>query len=250
MSGWLFLLQQTAAAGSLLMCLGLWHGLRKANLWRLTVTALICGAVTLTATLTRRMPVRMLALVLIAFLSPRAAWPGMPASRQLSMGSCCLLLTLLMSGCGRLLHTLGLSHTPLVLLQAALLPLLLRLFPRNAHASWLLLEITCGGHRLEMTALVDSGNLLRDPLTGLPVIVISQPAAGRLAPVEHGFPPGMRLLRVRTAAGAFLMPVFRPESIRGLLPGGWHTLHALIGLGADACGGFQALVPSSILSPS
>ena len=96
---------------------------------------------------------------------------------------------------------------------------------------------------------MDSGNLLRDPVTGLPVIVMSRKAASQLVPLpeEDNLPPGMRLISVRTVAGPSLMAVFRPEQVRVLLPGGWRSARAIVGLSPDGYEGFQALLPASLL---
>ena len=108
-----------------------------------------------------------------------------------------------------------------------------------------------GGHRLTLTALIDSGNLLRDPVTGLPVIVISRRAASRLTvlPQPGRLTPGMRLLSVRTVAGTALMAVFRPSAVFIEEKGVWRAVNAIVGLSPDGYEGFQALVPASLIPP-
>lgn len=242
MSGWLFLLQQTAASWSLLVSLGVCAGLRKPRMGRVSLTALGCGAASLLAC--AGVPLRLAALVLITILAPLAAWPHVPRCRRVSMGLCCLTLTLLMAGCARLLYAFGVARTPLVLAQCLMLPLLVRFLPSSSQAACILLEITHRAKRLELTALVDSGNLLRDPITHLPVIVISRQTASRFLPEA----PRLRLISVRTVAGSALMPVFRPDLVRVLLPQGWQTIETVVGLSPDGYSGFQALMPSSVIS--
>jgi hypothetical protein len=106
-----------------------------------------------------------------------------------------------------------------------------------------------GCQRLTLTALIDSGNLLRDVITGLPVIVISRRAAGRLMllPPDGSLLPGMRLMTVRTISGSAMMTVFRTDSVRLMHGGSWQEVRALIGLSPDGYDGFQALVPASVL---
>lgn len=244
MSGWLFLLQQTASSWSLLTSLGVCAGLRKPQIWRVGLTALCCGGASLLACASA--PLRLATLVFITSLAPVAAWPHVPRCRRAGMALCCLTLTVLMAGCARLLHALGLARVPLVLAQCLLLPLLLRFTPSPAQAACILLEITHRTQRLELTALVDSGNLLRDPITRLPVIVISRHTASKLLPDR----PQLRLISVRTVAGSALMPVFRPDLVRVLLPHGWQTIETVVGLSPDGYSGFQALMPSSVISPS
>lgn len=248
MSAWFYLLQQAASAWSLLLSLGLCLGLRKASLLRLTATALLCGTVALLCAINPHPFPRCMALLLITAGAPVAAWPGIPHAKRRRTALCCLLLALLMSGCTRLLHSLGLRRAPLILVQFALLPLLIHLTPASSRDSCITLRLTHAARSLELTALVDTGNLLRDPITRLPVIVVSRQAATRLLPDAGELLPGMRLISVHTVAGSALMPVFRPQLVRLLLPQGWQTVHAIIGLSPDGYSGFQALIPACVIS--
>lgn len=229
-----------------MVSLGLCAGLRKASMLRLTSAALVCGCVSLACAVMPALPLRLAALALITPLAPMAAWPGLPRSQRRRIAGCSVILALLMAGCARLLHGLGLTRTPLVLAQFTLLPLLVRCLPATGHAACVTLEIIHSSRRLQLTALVDSGNLLRDPLTRLPVIVISRKAAARLLPDTRALAPGMRLISVRTVAGSTLMPIFRPGKVRLMQSGGWQSIHAMIGLSPDGYSGFQALVPAGV----
>jgi len=248
-SPWLYLIQQTISSWSLLVSLGFCLGLRKVNTLRLSLAALGCGLVSL-AGLRGPGAFRALALLAIMLFSPMAAWPGLPPSRRVPTALCTLTLTLLMAGCARLLLALGLDHTPLALAQALLLPALTRFAPGQLHPTCVTVDITFDSRRISLTALVDSGNLLRDPLTRLPVIVISRRASSRLFPDASELSPGMRLISVRTVAGSTLMPIFRPTELRIRLPQGWQDVHAIVGLSPEGYSGFQALVPSCVLSSS
>lgn len=243
-SGWLFLLQQTTASWSLLVTLGACMGLHRPHWGCVALTALWCGGAALLGAMVCGALLRAALLLGIAVLAPMGAWPHVPRCRRLGMCLCCLVLSVLMAGCARLLHMLGLSHTPLLLAQCLLLPVLVRLAPAANRNACVLLEITNSAARLELTALVDSGNLLRDPITRLPVIVVSRQTAAKLLP---GTPP-MRLISVRTVAGSALMPVFRPDLVRVLLPQGWQTVQTVVGLSPDGYSGFQALMPASVIS--
>lgn len=245
MSPWLYLLQQSFSAASLLFTLGLCLGLRRLHPLRLAATSLLCGLASLLGAAGAGL-MRITALALVTLLAPVAALHGLPRARRISAALCSLGLTLVMAGCGRLMHSFGLARTPLILGQAAALPAVVRLMPSTAGGSCITLEITHGRRRIALTALVDSGNLLRDPLTRLPVIVISRKAAAQLIPGLQEFSPGMRLISVRTVASTALMPIFRPDGVRLCLPQGWHTAQAVIGLSPDGYSGFQALVPQSL----
>lgn len=112
---------------------------------------------------------------------------------------------------------------------AALWPVLLA-FTAAAAVLWYLpgwlrpgsgtLEIAWRGKTAHMPALADSGNLLSDPVTGLPVVIVPRAAAVPLLPA--GFDPGdlatlpmgCRLIGVETAAGRKTLPCFRPDALR------------------------------------
>ncbi len=82
------------------------------------------------------------------------------------------------------------------------------------------LRIVWRGRAALLPAIRDSGNLLTDPVTGLPVIVIPTdrlraafPEIGEISIDGAGLPVGFRLLRVGTAAGSRLLPCFHPDAV-------------------------------------
>ena len=114
-------------------------------------------------------------------------------------------------------------------------------------------ELTVGEHSVLLPAMVDTGNLLRDPITGLPVLVVPFRAVRVLLPeiarwVQHQeLPPRMRLISVRTAAGSSLLPVFRPDSCRLYLNGRSCDADVVVAVTGQEYGGIQALVPLAAL---
>ena len=114
-------------------------------------------------------------------------------------------------------------------------------------------ELTVGEHSVLLPAMVDTGNLLRDPITGLPVMVVPFRAVRVLVPeiarwVQHQeLPPRMRLISVRTAAGSSLLPVFRPDSCRLYLNGHSCDADVVVAVTGQEYGGIQALVPLAAL---
>ena len=104
-----------------------------------------------------------------------------------------------------------------------------------------------------LPAMLDSGNLLNDPITNLPVLVIPQKAAGTLFPdvrdlgCLQSLPLGFRLLNVRTAAGSSLLPMFRPDECRIYVNGSACKAELLVAIAGREYGGVQALVPMSAL---
>lgn len=104
-----------------------------------------------------------------------------------------------------------------------------------------------------LPAMLDSGNLLRDPITGKPVLVIPARAARTLFPDLEDpsnlteLPLGFRLLNVRTAAGSSLLPMFRPDECRIYLNGSACRADLLVAVAGEEYHGVQALVPMAAL---
>ena len=113
------------------------------------------------------------------------------------------------------------------------------------------IELHWQGRSLVLPAMADSGNLLRDVVTGLPVIVAPLRASCRLEPDlvdwhrAQTLPRGFRLLRVRTAAGSCLMPLFRPEGCWLYLNGRRIETRAMVAVAGPEYRGVQALIPSA-----
>lgn len=251
-SGWLYLIQQTMCGLCLLLALGRAAGLARRSFPRLGAVALLAALGTLLSARAALPWLRTaLAAVFMAF-APLAAWPGVP--RRLRFPLCLTHLTLGMTlaGWARLLAGLGVWLAFVPFAACALLYAAVPLMRRVEHPRCVTAEIRMGSHRLTLTALIDSGNLLRDPVTGLPVIVISRRAASRLTllPPPGRLTPGMRLISVRTIAGTTLMAVFRPTAVFLEEKGNWRAVNAIIGLSPDGYEGFQALVPAHLVPPS
>lgn len=78
----------------------------------------------------------------------------------------------------------------------------------------------------EVTALIDTGNRLCEPFSGLPVVIVSGDCLGGiLDPVcldeEAALPPGFRLVRYQALGGGGRMRCFRPESLCWLKRNRW-----------------------------
>lgn len=245
---WLYILEQTGLTCCLLLAIGISAGLRRKTPLRLlgvslAVAALSAGMVQAPALL------RCAALLLCATGAPLLAWPGAPRRiwwRMIAAGS---FLSMGITGMMRFLQPFGWPSALIVLGCCVLLRTVPSLLPKPAETPRLAtVDIRHGPHHLTLTALIDSGNLLRDGVTGLPVIVISRRAAQRLVQLpDHGaltYP--FRLLTVRTVNGTGMMTVFHPDSVCLLLPGGWVQVETLLGVSPEGYDGFQALVPASL----
>lgn len=139
---------------------------------------------------------------------------------------------------------------------------------RRQHASLAVLpaEVTLGGRTVVFPALVDTGNRLRDPFTGAPVMVVEYGTARRLIP-----PSLQPLLLGRTVPGVgeplaerfCILPFvalgnqrgvlygFRPDRVRVRHGDGWHLLGpVVVGVCPDVLspeGWYRGLLPQDAL---
>ena len=162
---------------------------------------------------------RIISLVLIcvvAFGFDKSAW---------RRGGIFLLLTMALGGLALQLErgnvlTLLLAGISLWLLTAAAFG------GRVGGRSFLPLEISDGEKTLHLTALIDSGNTLRDPVSGESVLVVGPEAANNLtglsveqlsAPMEtltFRAVPGLRLIPYRAVGGSGMLLAKRFPQVR------------------------------------
>ena len=246
---WLYLLEQTCLTCCLLLAIGLSAGMRKGSPVRLilvsatvaVVSAVMAGASTL---------LRGTALLCCAAGMPLLAWRGAPKRIWLRMIAAGSFLSLGLTGLMRFMSPFGWSAGLMVLLACLLLRAVPLMTPKPEEIPRLAtVDVRHGSHHLTMTALIDSGNLLRDSVSGLPVIIVSRRAAQRLIqlPEEGKIVYPFRMLTVRTVSGTALMTVFHPDSVCLLLPEGWVRVETLLGVSPEGYDGFQALVPACLM---
>ncbi len=250
-SGWLFLLEQFLAGFAMMMTLSRLSGVRMR--WGRCLTVSLGAAGMALGFVRLNMALRFLGLMLLSAGTAWMALPGLPRYMKPRAALCAMLLGLLYAAAARWLNGVPLPALVLSGLIAAFLMTLPRAIPKPAELPRLAaVDVRCGAHRIGLTALIDSGNLLRDAVTGLPVVVISQCAASRLValPSNHDLAPGMRLMPVRTISGTTLMVLFRPDETRLCIGKTWQTVQCLIGVSPGGGEGFQALVPASLLNAS
>lgn len=248
-SSWLYLIEQTCCGACLLTAVGLSAGLRRLGLWRILLTSSLLSLLPMAA---QSLPawVRLLLLPLTA-LAPMVAFPDAPRRLRPRMALLSAMLSLWLTGLLRLLAPLALPGAIALMLGCAALAAIPRTVARASDVPLsATVDLRFGMRQLTLTALIDSGNLLRDAVTGLPVIVISRRAAAKLLPLpsDGALLPGMRLMNVRTIAGTSLMTILRPDGLRILTGGQWQDAQALIGLSPDGYEGFQALVPACLVA--
>lgn len=240
-SGWLFLAQQVAASLCMVLAVGRALGAPTRVGGRQVLCAL-AGALAAAGTFAAGSAAVRWTLVPMLCALPILAYPTLfPASLR-ALPGLTLLAVMTALGWGRLLRAAGLAAAPSQLAACALLLMLPRLVPAAPSAKHAALRLRIGRRTVHADALVDTGNLLRDPVTGLPVIVVAphvlqrmipQPAPDRLA-------PGMRLMPVRTFAGQALMILIRPDEVCV----GRRSVQAMLALSLDPTPRFEALVPA------
>lgn len=236
-SGWLFLMQQTLAALAVTAAAARWAGMRLPP-GRSVLLALATSGLSLPAQGGNVLP------ALCAACAVYAAAAGLPRRHRLRLTGAFIAAVLMSAGLMRLLHT----HLPPLWIPAGCTALMLMRPSAAPCPPAVLAEIRLGAHRVTLAALTDTGNLLRDPLTGLPVIVCARRALTPLCPdaAREPYPSGMRLISVRTVAGSALMPVFRPDSLRIRQARAWREVRAVIGLAPMGYRGCQTIVPASL----
>lgn len=116
--------------------------------------------------------------------------------------------------------------------------------------SYVPVELSCGENRLHLTALQDTGNTLRDPITGRPVLVVGADAAQKLTgltreqlrnPVESiGVIPGLQLIPYNSIGSRGFLLALRLHNVRiGKWQGSSLVAFAPEGLGSENM--YQAL---------
>ena len=121
---------------------------------------------------------------------------------------------------------------------------------RIGGASYIPVELTHRGKQIHLTALQDTGNTLRDPVTGHQVLVVGADVASKLTgltreqlqrPVESmGALPGLRLIPYRSVGGSSFLLAMRFQDVK---IGKWKgsTLVAFAPDGLNSEGTYQAL---------
>jgi len=121
---------------------------------------------------------------------------------------------------------------------------------RIGGVTYIPIELTYGKKHLHLTALQDTGNTLRDPLTGRQVLVIGADTAGELTGLTReqlrdpvgslGTLPGLRLIPYRTVDSHRFMLAMRFQNVK---IGSWQgsSLVAFSPEGFSPDGAYQAL---------
>ena len=239
-SGWLLLFQQTFCAGMILWATALRMRTRPSAL-HLALASLGCGIACTSSLILSGGTARFACAVAVMILSMRMLH-ALPAALALRGLLSALALTVILTGLiGAAAPGGAMPLLPLLSLCLPMLPLLDKRIPAPRTG---MLSLTLQGTTLRLRALIDSGNLLHDPLTALPVIVCSSGAVTPLLPFAED--DAMRVIHAQTASGRMTMPIFRADAVVLTLGGKQISLRAMIAAAPEGFGHFDALVPASL----
>jgi stage II sporulation protein GA (sporulation sigma-E factor processing peptidase) len=106
------------------------------------------------------------------------------------------------------------------------------------------LRVWRGGRRYELDALLDSGNMLREPLTGLPVVMLDGHMGQKLVGAAHAVE-----IPFGTAGGTATVKAAPAERVEALCRGRWKDLGDLYLAVCEVrlAGGVEALLPPAAL---
>jgi len=151
------------------------------------------------------LPLRLITLVpaslLICVPAAPAMWP--------TVWLCLLALSLLCGGLSLLLPPLGLCGGTICLLGGALLTRLALAGHPPLHGGWLVrLRLSVDGRTARFPALIDTGNRLREPFSGLPVLIAEAALLKDILPKR-----GYRIVRFGALGGEGRMACFKPTAV-------------------------------------
>ncbi|MBQ9120813.1 MAG: sigma-E processing peptidase SpoIIGA [Clostridia bacterium] len=110
-------------------------------------------------------------------------------------------------------------------------------------------RVTVGGQSLRFSAVCDSGNFLKDPLTDTPVILVSESVPGASWLLSYENPKGYRAIPYESVGGSGLLFGHKPESLSVEYRGRTYRPDALIAVakGTQSFDGKGGCVPALLL---
>ncbi len=224
------------------------------------------------------LPVRFALTALTAALMTLAGPGYRSAGAYAKMTGCLMLVTLCYGGAmsclwmflsprGIIVNNgavyLDLSPTVLILSAAVFYAVFSlaagRLRRRTLERSACRLEIERGGRSAAVDAIFDTGNMLREPFSGLPVIIAERGYIENVLPpgidgftdgaAQSASPGGIRVVPYSSVGGGGLLAAFRPDSLKVLSPEGTREAEAYVGVSAQPPGdGCHAIInPDALL---
>ncbi len=148
----------------------------------------------------------------------------------------------------------------LILLSIGVIKLLIMLFSDMLTEKSVRLVIRIEDKIVEVEALVDSGNLVKDPMNMLPVIFIKQSVALRLMPhnvtelcdidrLERSYRKRIRLIPISRLGQTHVMTGVRPDEVTVIAGSRTGEVDFTIAIDKEGgtYGGYEALAPSVVL---
>ena len=147
----------------------------------------------------------------------------------------------------------------LILLAIGILRISISLLSHTGSADSREVEIVIAGKRFQANALVDSGNLLRDPMDGSAVVLIKPCVARHLLPpaflnedvsaLTEEYQKRLRLIPVRMVGAQRILFGIRPDAFFVLKGKTKEPVRVLIAYDKEEgdYGGYAVLIPSAIL---
>ncbi len=104
----------------------------------------------------------------------------------------------------------------------------IRVRARRMEKWEMMLRLIRGGRRVELNAMVDTGNRLQEPISGQPVVIAAEykirpvlPENFAAADAAGRLPPGFRLVGYKSLSGSGKMVCFRPDELLVSSGDGW-----------------------------
>ncbi len=126
---------------------------------------------------------------------------------------------------------------------------------RRTHDARVKVRIDLGEHSALLEGLIDTGNLLRDPFNGLPVLIAPYAAVQALLPKScdpqrlETLPPGFRLVNVTSTGGNRTLMCFRPGALSVQHGDKWRPVYAMVAIAPQMLPeGAVALVPTALMT--
>ena len=125
------------------------------------------------------------------------------------------------------------------------------IFASGAKAGTARIKVFCGGEIFYFNLLKDSGNLVTEPFSALPVIIVSSSAFPFPfdSPESEAFPYPIRAIPYKTSAGSGCFFGFLPDGIELILKNGKaKKIKAYIGIDTEnaSYSGYDGLLPASV----
>lgn len=240
-SVWLLLAQQTFCAAMILWATALRLRATPSS-GRLVCLSILGGLSGTFAVMLPHPAVRIGCAVSVLWLSCSSLRPLPLAIKAQGLLPASALTVIATGLVGAVSANIAAVFAPLCAVCLPLLPLADRRTPALHTAT---LQVSCQHCTLRLCALIDSGNLLHDHHTGLPVIVCARQAVAPLLALSEA-EQALRQLNARTASGHMVLSVFRADSIVLSTGRTQYPLQATLAAAPEGFDSFDALVPASV----